>query len=278
MVLPADGHVHSEWSWDAPHGAMAQTCARAVELGLPALAFTEHADFTTWQLIADDLAGLDHLVALTDADGGLTPPPLDVEGYLESLGRCREQFPELTIISGVELGEAHRHADVAGRLLAAGGFDRVLGSLHSLSVEGRWYEPPGLFKHATPAEVVRDYLAEVTRLVEESHVFAVLAHVDYAVRYWPADAGPFDVHAFEAEFRAVLRALAATGRTLEVNTRLPLHPEVVRWWRDVGGETVTFGSDAHEPTRLAHGFAAAVDMVEAHGFRSGRHPYDIWFC
>jgi histidinol phosphatase-like PHP family hydrolase len=43
VVLPADGHVHSEWSWDAPDGSMERTCARALDIGLPAVAFTEHA-------------------------------------------------------------------------------------------------------------------------------------------------------------------------------------------------------------------------------------------
>jgi histidinol-phosphatase (PHP family) len=45
-MLPPDGHVHSEWSWDAIAGSMERSCARAVELGLPSIAFTEHADFT----------------------------------------------------------------------------------------------------------------------------------------------------------------------------------------------------------------------------------------
>jgi len=50
MQLPADGHVHSQWSWDAHDvGAMADTCARAVLLGLPAVAFTEHVDFTPFR-------------------------------------------------------------------------------------------------------------------------------------------------------------------------------------------------------------------------------------
>ncbi|WP_328988475.1 hypothetical protein OG394_19855 [Kribbella sp. NBC_01245] len=52
-LLPADDAVHSEWSWDALAGSMAATCARAVEVGLPALAFTEHADFTPWTLPPD---------------------------------------------------------------------------------------------------------------------------------------------------------------------------------------------------------------------------------
>ena len=48
MTLPADQHVHTEWSWDARDGAMERTCARAVRIGLPAIAFTEHADYTPW--------------------------------------------------------------------------------------------------------------------------------------------------------------------------------------------------------------------------------------
>ena len=49
-VLPPDSHVHSQWSWDALAGSMEGTCQRAVEIGLPAVAFTEHADFTPWSL------------------------------------------------------------------------------------------------------------------------------------------------------------------------------------------------------------------------------------
>ena len=55
-MLPPDNHVHSEWSWDTggPHsaavGRMAAVCARALEIGLPAIAFTEHLDHTVWRI------------------------------------------------------------------------------------------------------------------------------------------------------------------------------------------------------------------------------------
>jgi histidinol-phosphatase (PHP family) len=42
--LPPDNHVHSQFSWDALAGSMEATYERAVQIGLPALAFTEHAD------------------------------------------------------------------------------------------------------------------------------------------------------------------------------------------------------------------------------------------
>lgn len=133
---------------------MERTCARAVELGLPAVAFTEHSDATPWDTDSGELDGYDHLVKHLRPDGAVAPPPFDVEGYL-----------------------------------------------------------------------------------------------------------------------------ADSRRALEVNTSGPLLPEIVCWWRDEGGEggeTVTFGSDAHRPDALAHRFAEAAALVEAHSFRPGRNPYDHW--
>lgn len=276
MALPADGHVHSEWSWDAAAGSMERTCARALDIGLPAVAFTEHADYTPWTVIPGELDEVEHLKAFV-TDGSLLPPALDLDGYLECVQRCRDQFPDLRIICGVELGEPHRHSDVAARLLKAGEFDRVLGSVHCLPFEGRFSEPPNLYRQRPAAEVMRDYLAEVARLVAVSDAFAVLGHIDYAVRTWPAThAGPFDPGDFEDDFRHALRVLAQGDRALEVNTSGQVHPEVIRWWRDEGGTAITFGSDAHQPTELARGFAEAVAMVEASGFRAGRDPDDFW--
>jgi histidinol-phosphatase (PHP family) len=276
VVLPADGHVHSEWSWDATDGSMEGTCARAVDLGLPAVAFTEHADYTTWMVAVSDLDEHEQLKAFATPDGSLTPPRLDVHGYLARVNECREKFPDLRIITGVELGEPHWHSGPVARVLDAGRFDRVLGSLHTLPIGQRFFEPPELYKQRPAAEVVREYLAEVARLIAGSDVFAVLAHIDYPVRSWPAQAGPYDPNAFQDEFRHALHALAGSGRALEVNTQLPLHQEVVRWWREEGGEAITFGSDAHDPTGLARGFVEAAAMVEASGFRPGRHPHDFW--
>lgn len=74
----------------------------------------------------------------------------------------------------------------------------------------------------------------------------------------------------------MLRALARSGRVLEVNTRVPLSVEVVRWWYDEGGGAVSFGSDAHEPMLVARGFAEAAAMVAAQGFHPAPDPGDFW--
>jgi histidinol-phosphatase (PHP family) len=126
--------------------------------------------------------------------------------------------------------------------------------------------------------VVRDYLTEIPRLVAGFADFEALAHIDYVSRYWPASAGPFNPADFEEEFRHALTALATTDRALEVNTNHKPFPEIIRWWREVGGKVITFGSDAHDPTFVGHGFAEAVALVETLGFRAGRHPYDRWYA
>jgi histidinol-phosphatase (PHP family) len=273
--LPADGHVHSEWSWDAPRGSMERTCARAVEIGLGCLAFTEHAELTSWTLLGGELpAGLR---AKVTREGVLVPPVLDIAGYLECLQRCRDLFPGLRILSGVELSEPHWHPRRTAELLDLGGFDRVLASVHSLrDGDGRYLETGAAYRLRPAAEVVRAYLAEAARMVAGSGDFAVLAHIDYPVRYWPASAGRYDPELFEEEYREVLRALAGTGRVLEVNTRVPLEPRIVRWWHEAGGDAVSFASDAHHPADVARDFARAAEMVRARGFRPGRDPHDLW--
>jgi histidinol-phosphatase (PHP family) len=274
MALPADSHVHSEWSWDAVRGSMERTCARAIEIGLPALAFTEHVDHHSWPAPVDGPYANDRITAAADPAGLFTPPAFDSAGYLAAVERCRERFPGLHILTGLEMGEPHRFGGELSKILATGPFDRVLGSLHCLPDGDHYAEPWGIFPHRDPAEVVREYLAEVIRLVSTTGDFVVLAHIDYPVRFWPDP--PFDVAAFEEEFRAALRATARSGRALEINTRLPLHATILGWWRDEGGRAVSFGSDAHFPEAVGLGFREAAAMAEAYGFRPGDTPYDFW--
>jgi histidinol-phosphatase (PHP family) len=113
-------------------------------------------------------------------------------------------------------------------------------------------------------------------MVLEFDGFEVLAHIDFPVRYWLRAAGPFDADRVSDEYHDVLRALAASGRALEVNTRVPLDARILRWWHDVGGQAITFASDAHEPAALATRFADAVQMAQASGFRPSRDPIGLW--
>lgn len=272
VTLPADNHVHSEFSWDTgANASIVDTCRRAVEVGLPAVAFTEHVDFTEW-------AEHDHPPVGSQVGTRTRVQPVDVDGYLASIERCRGQFPELRIMSGIEAGEPHLFAGSVAAVLRSGTFDRVLGSLHSIVHDGKLVYANHVFRSRPAADVVRDYFAELLRLVEGSDAFEVLAHCDYPRRYWPAAReGDYREADFEEEYRTVFRALAGSDRPLELNTSSPLASvHLMRWWFEEGGGAVSFGSDAHLPVRVGDKFALAVDVVEAAGFRPGRDEYDFW--
>ncbi|MBN9100280.1 MAG: PHP domain-containing protein [Pseudonocardia sp.] len=273
-MLPADSHVHSEWSWDAVAGDMAATCARAVAIGLPAVAFTEHVDLTPSSVTADEVGAIPpHARGWLRPSGEFVPPELDVAGYLSCVERCRERFPGLRIRAGIEMSEPHRHLARLAGLLDGDRFDRVLGSVHAVRTD-LGNRPLDLAFHDRPVEAVMgEYLAEIRALTASEAPFQVLAHIDYPARYWP---GVFRATDFEDDLRATLVALAASGRALEINTRVPLAAEIIRWWAESGGEAVSFGSDAHHPDAAGHGFREAAVLAEAAGFRGGETQGDLW--
>jgi histidinol-phosphatase (PHP family) len=271
-VLPPDNHVHTEWSWDAPaEASMVRSCEQALAAGVPAVAFTDHLDFTT--TTDGDRIAAEHI----DPRPYARMRPLDVPGYLATVQECRQRYPDLRILTGAEIGEAHMWDASARTVVAGAGFDQILGSLHAIPFNGKLTAADELFRRMPADEVMRRYFAELLRLVEGSDIFAVLAHLDFPRRMWPPTAAPYDERAFEPEIRAALQALAASGRVLEVNTKSPLaSAELLGWWRQAGGTAVSFGSDAHQYWRVGDRFKLAVDVVEAAGFRAGRDRFDFW--
>ncbi len=272
-MLPSDNHVHTRWSWDtASTSTMELTCAQAIERGIPAVAFTEHVDFTEWTDSHDSHPPME----VAERPG---VRPLDIDGYSADIHRCREMFPELRILSGIETGEPHYFPASVADVLSAGSFDRVLGSLHAIPLAGTLQSAEAaLFGRLDPHDLMDRYFTDMVTLVERSAVFNVLAHCDYPRRYWPTRrTGAYREADFEEHYRTVFRALAASDRALEINTRSPLASvELVRWWWQENGTAVSFGSDAHQPHRVGDRFELAVDIVEAAGFRPGRDRFDFW--
>jgi len=249
-----------------------------MQIGLPALAFTEHLDITGWAIEPQDLPYQLHGLV---AEGFLAPPLLEAEDYLDSVERCRSRFPELQILTGVEFGQPHLDEARARQVIDLDALDRVNGSLHTIPItdepDSLRSEPYTLFRQWPADQVIRAYLAEVPRMVAGASVFTVFCHIEYAVRYWPTEQeGPFDPKRFEDEFRQAMRVIAATDRALELNIGGPIRPWIPQWWREEGGRAITIASDAHAPEGLARNFYEAMAMAEHFGFRPGRRPQDVW--
>ena len=146
-------------------------------------------------------------------------------------------------------------------MLSTGSFDRVLGSVHSLAPDQPWLLDQHLYQRIGPDELMTTYLAEALRLASSSAPFAVLAHIDYPLRYWPENDRPFDAARYEDEVPDRARRAGQFRPRPGDQHQVPLPATIgARWYE--AREAAAFGSDAHQPSAVARGFAEAAAMAK----------------
>lgn len=226
-------------------------CQAAIQRGLKEVCFTEHVDWVPWDKTREYFK------------------PGDTMAEIE---RCRAAFAgQLTIRAGIEAGESHLVAQQIAALLAAWPFDFVLGSAHWIDqVE---VDLSKFYLNRPPQDIETDYLTRVLELAEAGDLDS-LGHLDLIKRYRPMVLGPFDPRPYADLIRAILRAIVQRDKAIEINTS-PLRkgllapcPDltVLQWYRELGGDKLTLGSDAHFARDVGAGIDAASDLARAAGF------------
>ncbi len=250
IVVPHDYHIHTRFSCDGKQ-SMEDVCERALDLGLPEICFTEHVDFTP---------------------GDPCSFHFKADEYFRALARVREQYGDrLLIRAGAEMGESHRFPYETEILMDEYPFDFIIGSLHWVGEEfvfsRDYFERNG--KHAA----YQKYFEELLVMVRVGG-FDVVGHFDVVKRYGYDVVGPYDPHEHEEIIREVLTACVDEGIGLEVNTSTLRRPvgepspslTILKWYRELGGEIVTLGSDAHETAHVGYALADMVELLQAAGF------------
>lgn len=245
-----DYHIHTNFSCDSEARLIA-ACETAVARGFNEIAFTDHLDFGP-----DDSADFFRPVE-----------------YLAAIRGCRARYGgRLTIRAGVEVGEPHLFAQQATEVLALGDFDFVLGSAHYADgMQAAWREP---FFEQPLRRAYEAYFRQVVRLAAEGD-FDVLGHLDLVKRdargFGKTYGGPGP---YADMIRTALRSVVERGKGIEINTSPLRHkqPEacpslgILRWYRQLGGEILTIGSDAHSADAVGAHFELALEMARAAGF------------
>ena len=103
----------------------------------------------------------------------------------------------------------------------------------------------------------------------------MLGHLDYVTRYGRNQAEEYSYAGFADIIDQILRYLIERGKGIELNTAglkygLPYahpHIDILRRYRELGGEILTIGSDAHKPEHVAYDFYKVREILEMSGFR-----------
>lgn len=250
MLIPHDYHLHSNFSCDCK-ASMEEMCRSAVAKGIPEIGFTEHYDLHPNESCRDWLR---------------------FDEWWVELQRTRVAFAgRLTVRAGIEIGEPHLFQAEAAAALDRFPFDFALGSLHWVGAQMVF--APEFFRPSVDVSY-RRYFTELERMTRLGG-FDILSHFDVVVRLGYELHGDYDPRRYEDVIRPVLKNCVEHGIALDINTAavrrrarlLTPGVEILRWFREMGGERITLGSDAHRPEHLGADLDVAIEAAKTAGLK-----------
>lgn len=256
MPVRADYHLHSSFSGDSD-APMEDMVIRAAQLGLTEICFTEHMD-------------LDYPVT-PDTPAGFFE--VDTPSYRREACRCRRQYADrINVRFGIELGMQPHLGRQNADYVQKHDFDFVIASTH---IAGRM-DPylPAFFSGRSQEEAYRAYFAETLACMKSFSDFDVYGHIDYVIRYGPCRDDHYAYDQYRDLFEEMIHTLLSKGKGIELNTGglreglRQAHPctAFLKRYRELGGEIITVGSDAHRPAHMAAHFARAGELLRDCGF------------
>lgn len=262
-MIQADMHMHTWFSTDS-EACPCDMADEAVRKGLKTICFTDHFD-------KDDLEW---------GEEGI----FDVDAYFVEMQKLQKEYAgKLNIRIGIELGLRTYLKDYYEELTKKYPFDFVIGSVHNVpykkDAEGNiLYTDPAaekLFTDRTDKEAYRLMMETTLENVRTSDCFQTLGHLDYVVRYGKSREKEYSYTDYADIIDEILKLLIEKEKGLEVNSAglkygLPFahpHPDVLKRYRELGGEIITIGADAHKPEHIAYDFAKAEEILKSCGFK-----------
>ena len=259
MIL-ADYHCHTSFSTDSkakPEDMISQ----AASLGLKRLCITDHMDY----------------LYPSKKEGEFS---LDPTKYYARLFELKEMFKDkIELLFGIELGlrnEPKIRANVRNyytNLLKEYNFDFVIGSTHVLENMDPYLKE--YWVNHSAKDGITAYFQSIIDNCNYYDGFQVYGHLDYIVRYIPDDIKEYDYNDYKDLIDIALKSILSHGKGIEcnasglkygLNTPHP-KPEILKRYKELGGEILTIGSDAHKPEYIAHEFNKVRELLLSLGFR-----------
>ena len=233
----------------------------AISKGIRTLCFTEHMDYDYPSDPAKEKDGRPEFF-------------LDTDDYRKGFEKLRELYADkIELLFGVELGLQPYIVDWNTNYVNQYDFDFIIGSAHTIDHMDPYY--PSFYEGRAEREAYSRYFLQACENIMKFDDFDAFGHLDYVVRYGPNKNKEYSYREYSDLIDPILKILVDKGIALEINTggyRKGLggpNPgaDVVKRYRELGGELVTIGSDAHTAVTLAADFQAAEQLLLQCGFK-----------
>lgn len=244
-----DYHVHTFFSHDGSCSPIEQLDA-AANSGVKELCFTDHVDF----------------------DVMLEPyprPRADIGKLKEELGKIGDSYKGVRIKLGSEISLDDKSAAAnAESYILPFDVDFVIGSVHL--VDGIDTYSKEYFAGRTRQDAYYSYLDMILRGIQNCQMMSVLGHYDFVTKYAPFDERRMTLDVSYEVFTEIFKILISRGKGIEINTSAWWDEpkwglDILKRYRELGGEFVTTGSDAHRAERVGNRLDEAIELAREAG-------------
>ncbi len=257
-ILPADYHLHTHHSGDSD-APMEDVIKKAIERKLPAICITEHMD-------------MDYPI-LPDIKEKMFE--VDTDAYHKEYLALSKTYKDIIPVRfGIELGLQPQVADFNRKYIKEYPFDFVIGSNHVCHGEDPYY--PSFYENRTEKEAFKFFFETTLENIKCFDDFDVFGHLDYIVRYAPNRDKNYKYEDYKDILDEILTLLISKKKGLDINTKALYgsnamenpNPsrEILTRFKQLGGEIITFGSDAHKAKDVSKEFEKAADIARMSGF------------
>jgi len=263
-----DCHTHTQYSVDS-EADINLMIERACELNLAAYAVTDHCECNRWY------SEENYLNANTYRYFNFGK---DFESSVNAVTTLKEKYSgKLNLLCGVEMGQATQETDIAEKIVSDKRLDFVIGSIHQIPDT----EDFALLDYTVLGvndlyKLAEKYMQEIYKLCKWGKM-DILGHLTYFLRYFHRHLGSeFDISRFDEIIELSFRELISKGKGIEINTSglrnanfKETYPSIkyVKMFRNLGGEIISIGSDAHTVEDLGSGIEDGTKLAEEAGFK-----------
>ena len=263
-MFKTDYHIHSNKSFDAAPDASIESILKvAVSRELTEIVLCDHYD-VNWVITGEN-------------------PDIDFHDSLNQITAAKNKFRDniktnnINFLLGIELGQPNQFPDKANEVLNNKNydFDFVLCALHNARDEQDFYYID--YKNINILNLIKIFEKYTTELCELANwgSFHSLAHITYPVRYFMHNNIHIPMEKYNDLYRQLFKILIHRGIALEVNTsglrkkinQLSPPYELLKLYKETGGELITAGSDAHNTSDIYSGIPYACERLFALGFK-----------
>ncbi|MGN0665161.1 MAG: histidinol-phosphatase HisJ family protein [Huintestinicola sp.] len=247
----SDQHLHTSFSGDSETAPEMQI-EKAIALGMKHICITDHHDH-------DVVSDMDF--------------ELDIPAYIKRMNELKELYSgKIDISVGIELGLQTHLADYLDELTNTVPLDFVIGSLHFIDGLDPYY--PEYWTERNEEEAIRHYFEVYLDNIRRINCYDSLGHLDYIIRYSTAEKQSYSYSRYADCIDPILRHLAEKGKAMECNSggfRSGMNApnpskEILSRFRELGGELITIGSDAHDPEYVGVDFERCRSILKESGF------------